>query len=552
MWAMGAPAITFLVTAIGYALVACPSLYWLDSGELAAASFELGIAHAPGQPLALLLGKLFCFLPLGDISFRVGLAQLYCGASAAAIVAWLGARVARPFVDDERTRAMLGVFAGLLYAGSYAAAFQAIRPEVYALSACLVLGAIALCLKYDETNDPRFLGLAGLCFGLGLCNHHYLTLLGAVPPAIAILWRRVDAPFRRGLVLGVVTTSAALLVYAYLPLRAMHDPIVDWGHPSSPSSFWWTITARSFQKSAGIARGGDLPALVGALASQLTPVAPLVALAGLYFCFRRVPRLGAALTLALLGPIGARLLVSFDAGNPDAYGYLSTAIAALALACVPLVAAGVQLLPVAVRPRLSVLFLFAAAALGVVRAPAYSLARFDDLHAIYPALLADAPPEGVVVPAYFQTAFALDYLRVAEGLRPDLSYLPRHFLSQPGVARAIVRRDPRLAHYIRDDAFDVDALLASRQRVLIEYDLDLDPRLVARATAIPVGFRVNETQSQRFVLWQSYLRLHQLCRLGAPANELAHAEDLVRRGTAPEETGPLSELVQTCASLRGR
>ena len=330
-----------------------------------------------------------------------------------------------------------------------------------------------------------------------------------------------------------------------------HDPIVDWGHPVTPSSFWWTISARSFQKSAGLARGGDLPALVGALAEQLTPFAPLLALAGLYLCFRRAPRLGAALSLALVGPIGARLAVSFDAGNPDAYGYLSTGIAALALACVPLLAASLNLVSPRVRPRLALVFSLCAAALGIARAPAYSLARFDDVHTIYPALLADAPPAAVVVPAYFQTSFALDYLRVAEGLRPDLSYLPRHFLSQPGVADALVRRDPRLRPYVRDGAFAVDAVLACAG-ALIEYDLDLDPRLVGRAGVIPVNAPVTETQSQRFVLWQSYLHLHQLCRLGAPPNELARAESSVRRRIATEDTGVLDELLRTCLSLRGR
>ena len=548
----GAPAITFIVSALGYALMLCAGPYWLDSGELAAASFELGIAHAPGQPLALLLGKLFCFLPLGDVAFRVGLGQLACGAGAAATVAWLGRRMARDLVDDGVTQEALGVAAGLLYAGSYAALFQAIRPEVYALSALLVLWTIAACQCFLDTRDPRHLGRAGLCFGLGLCNHHYLTLLGVTPAAIAILAGRPDVALWQGLRRGAIGTAAALLLYAYLPLRAAHDPIVDWGHPSTASSLWWVVSAQSFQKSAALTPRGDALALVAALFSQLTPAWPVFALGGLYLCARRDRRRAAWLACALLGPIGARLLVAFDPGNPDAYGYLSTAIAALALAGMIVPSAILGALPLRLRRPLGALGVVAAAALGLARAPAYSLAHVDDVRPLYTDLLAELPTGAVVVPSYFQTTFSLDYLRVVEGMRPDLVYLPRHFLDQPGIAAALLRRDPRLGPFVRDGKLNPDALLGSGRPLFVEYDLDLSPRLVPISAEIAIGHLPTEAQGRRFALWQSYLGWHRLCRLGAPAIELKRAELMLRRRAGPQGAADADSLAAGCASLRGR
>src|SRR5207253_3068122 len=80
----------------------------------------------------------------GSAAFKVGLASAAAGAGAAAQTARLGELVARrarggelPSLNDR----VLGAAAGLLFGLSYAAAFQAARPEVYALSALLVVSA---------------------------------------------------------------------------------------------------------------------------------------------------------------------------------------------------------------------------------------------------------------------------------------------------------------------------------------------------------------------------------------------------------------------------
>ena len=47
---------------LAYALCAAPAPYFLDSAELAAATFGLGVAHPPGEVTALLWGKFFDLL----------------------------------------------------------------------------------------------------------------------------------------------------------------------------------------------------------------------------------------------------------------------------------------------------------------------------------------------------------------------------------------------------------------------------------------------------------------------------------------------------------
>src|SRR5262245_21083367 len=75
-----------------YAHTAAPTITWLnggaDSAELVTASYTLGIAHPPGYPLYVLLGKAWSLLPLaGDVAHRYNLFSAFCGALAAALVA---------------------------------------------------------------------------------------------------------------------------------------------------------------------------------------------------------------------------------------------------------------------------------------------------------------------------------------------------------------------------------------------------------------------------------------------------------------------------------
>ncbi|MGZ3407150.1 MAG: protein O-mannosyl-transferase family, partial [Polyangia bacterium] len=313
-----------------------PDLYWLDSSELAAAAWGLGVAHPPGHPLPSLLGRACTLLPLGSIAFRVGLASALAGAAAAAQTARLGALVSRrartPAQSDARIDGLVGAAAGLTFGLSYAAAFQAVRPEVYALSALLVITAAYEVARYDETGDRRRLLTAALAAGLALSNHHLLALTFVVPAAIVLApsagWRSVG----RALAVAAGTVAA---VWAYLPLRAARHPLVDWGAPTTLARIWWTVSARAFQKAVARGQVGDVGSVAAALAAELWLVGAFLALGGAYVLVRLGRRrLAMVLLAAALCDAATPALVGFDPANPDAYGYLEAAVAFLAvLAC---------------------------------------------------------------------------------------------------------------------------------------------------------------------------------------------------------------------------
>jgi len=493
-----------------------PDVYWLDSSELAAAAWGLGVAHPPGHPLPSLLGRACALLPFGTIALRVGLASALAGAAAAAQTTRLGALVARrarlPAQSDARVDEMIGAAAGLTFGLSYAAAFQAVRPEVYALSALLVVTCAYELLRYDESGDRRRLGTAALAAGLALSNHHLLALTFVIPATLVFAPRAGWRAIVRALVVAGGTIAA---VWAYLPLRAARHPLVDWGAPTTLSRIWWTVSARAFQKAVARGQVGDVGSVAAALAAELWLVGAFLALGGAYVLVRLGRRRLALLLLgAALCDAATPALVGFDPSNPDAYGYLEAAVAllaALSCAIVAAVAAAAQ------RPRtvraVAAALVVAVGVAGVASRSRFSRARFWDTGATLGRFLDAAPPRARLVTSDFQTIFALWYLAAAEARRPDVDIVHRHFLAYPGYREEIARR-----------VGDV-----SREPDVLEYDLDLPDALVARSTTIPVAARDAEPQTRRYAAWQAYLGADRACRLDRARAEpaLAHARALL-------------------------
>src|SRR5271157_109392 len=71
-----------LIVLILYILTLAPSVIAGDSGELTTEIYQMGACHPPGYPLYGILGKLFTFLPVGDIAYRVNLYVAFSGAFA--------------------------------------------------------------------------------------------------------------------------------------------------------------------------------------------------------------------------------------------------------------------------------------------------------------------------------------------------------------------------------------------------------------------------------------------------------------------------------------
>lgn len=175
----------FGVALFGYIRTLTPTVGAGDNGELTTTLYNMGSSHAPGYPLWGIVGKLFTFLPFGDIAYRV---NLFTAVAAAGAVLFLFLILLKLLGQNrDSNRPTLSVHLPAL-AASFAFAFsqtlwgQAVGGEVYPLNAFLFsFMCFIMVLWYEEMIVYRSEGelhfaerttiLLFFAMGLSLTNH---------------------------------------------------------------------------------------------------------------------------------------------------------------------------------------------------------------------------------------------------------------------------------------------------------------------------------------------------------------------------------------------
>ncbi|MGH3087941.1 MAG: glycosyltransferase family 117 protein [Rubrobacteraceae bacterium] len=197
-----------------------------DSSMLQVRAAVLGIADYTGYPTYTLLGKLFTYLPFGDVAYRINLASAVHAALAVGFVYAIGVRLTGRILPSAAGAAAFAV-SPLLWS-------QAVVAEVYALNATFVAAVVFVLLLWRDSRRDRYLLLA--CFLMGLSLTHHITS-GLLLPAAFLFVGLVE---RRKLVeWGLMAKGAALflvglLPYLYIPIRASMDYLPEgfvWGQP---------------------------------------------------------------------------------------------------------------------------------------------------------------------------------------------------------------------------------------------------------------------------------------------------------------------------------
>ncbi len=83
------PLFIFAASMLVYLLTIAPTLSFFDSGEMISGAYTLGVSHPPGYPVYVTLGKLFSFIPLGNVAFRVNLMSSFFAAMTSVTVYYI-------------------------------------------------------------------------------------------------------------------------------------------------------------------------------------------------------------------------------------------------------------------------------------------------------------------------------------------------------------------------------------------------------------------------------------------------------------------------------
>ncbi len=479
------PLFLYVSTASGYA-------HWFDGGEFVAAAADFGISHPPGHPLASIVLGAANLAPIGALAFRVALVCALLGAVAAVALFFAfehTLKVGGMVLDSLQFP--LALAATWWVVGTQAWWFQAVRPEVYALQAALLCIAMERLLRVSLSGpdgDVRPLYHAALALGLALSNHHYLALLAVIPSLWLLVgvWRTWGW---RPLAWSAGFLSAGLVTYLYLPLRALREPFLNLGNPSTAGRFLWVVTAEAFQKSLSpdaVAPFGERFSDVLLVTGEGLHVATLVvALLGAYFMLRvsASRKFGLFwLTVWAVFALG-RAVLGFVSGNPDALAYLMLSYAALAVFAVFAVGVLLSALSEALpnRPRLApilgAILALLASSQFVRSSAASSLADFVDTDVFDDGLRRSLPPRSIVLVHNPQTIFRFWGGEAEENSRPDVTMIPLPLLTYPSLVDRFVRDEPELTpllrSYVLDGTLSVPGLqsLAALRPVYIEMDV---------------------------------------------------------------------------------
>lgn len=415
----GVAGVTFAL----YVVLGAPGVAWYDSGEFVAGVSSLGVTHPPGQPAYMVLARLAGLVPIGSLALRLTLLSAVCASFAAGGLAVFASRAAARMQGLPGGHVPLaGACAGLALGLSPALTLQAVRPELYSLVA--LLGVLAVLAVQSGGRRGVALAVVPLCVAGAV---HHAILAAAVPGLALLALGRGTGSLKAALVATAALLPFGLGQFAWLPLRSLARPEVDFGVLRSFDRVVMAATGMgysgSFRMEDGqLARNLREHLAVGVVDLGWVAVA-LAAGAGLWMLRRRPKQALVGVTFLLGGVMPTLLQGVFFPDNPDAHGYLLGPFAVVAAG------AGVGAwLVVRALPRGGALpaLLGAALLLGLVSGPlrgSLSLADRRGLHGprrVAAELLHAATPGAVVLLGGDSWVMPALAARVHERRRPDV------------------------------------------------------------------------------------------------------------------------------------
>jgi hypothetical protein len=424
-----------------------PGLSWAnfgaDGGDLIAAAATGGVAHPTGDPLYLLLARLFQMVPIGSLAFRTNLMSALATVSAAILLYELVIRSLSTSNADQQWLA--GLASGFAFGLSPLIWGQAVITEVYALHSLFV--ALLLYLSLNSLSmhlsQKRVDCLLGLTFGLAMGNHVTTILLLPVMLSITILRKPNPVPGTRwidkwqldssSLLRRMIWLGVGLLVYLTLPLRALSHPPVNWGNPVSLDGFIWLVSGKLYQGQLfvlGLSSAWGRVRTVAALLLQQFGISGLgIGLIGLVVFFKPT-----RLYFSLLWIVVVSSVFAIGYATTDAFLYLIPAFLSFAIWIGMGLAGLMDAIPErfrSIKPLIGLAFILVLLLQARIHRPLVDASRDQRAESFGTEVLTLAPANAIVFASGDRAVFALWYFQYALRNRPDLVIVATDLLQFP-------------------------------------------------------------------------------------------------------------------------
>jgi hypothetical protein len=222
-----------------YIVTLAPSTAMWDTSEYITAATVLGMPHPPGNPLFVLIGRVFAILPIASsIAVRINILAAVCSAVSAGMWFLVTERVLVGWFEQRWLRIVGGTLAALIGATAFTVWNQSVVNEkVYTVSlmgiAIVSWLMVRWCDQPDGRKSDRILVLVAYLCGLGYANH-MAGMLAAPAAALAVLIVRPRTLLRWKLLLALIGALVlGITPFAMQPIRAAHFPALNEGEPTA-------------------------------------------------------------------------------------------------------------------------------------------------------------------------------------------------------------------------------------------------------------------------------------------------------------------------------
>jgi hypothetical protein len=436
-----------VIPSVILAFTASETVGLVDSGELSAVAWTLGIAHPTGYPLWTLLAHIWSHaITFGEPVWRLCVMSAIC----AGLGSWALFRTGTELgfdVGASASAALAFPFFRLVWSTSNQA-------EVYALGAALVGLFLLLLARWfkGKAHPAQVFYLAGLV----LANH--MSGASVVLPGVAlmIILKRKSAAW-------AWTFLIPLSLYLYLPIRSFHEPFFDWGDPQNLTNLLWHITGRQYKVWMFGAGASGFLAGLGGVAGEVWRnwnIGVLLPLLGVFMAQKHW-----RFTLLAAGALSFIYLAGYTI--PDIGDYFLPLFAVMCLLSGFALArlrrfswAGILL------PGLLFTFNF-----GKVNRRGDTFARdYATAH------MAELEPGALVICNYWDLVSPVLYLQHVMGQRQDIIIIDKELLRRSWYLKHIRLKHPELYECAGEE---IDAY--SRELRKFEHDLPYDPAVIQGA-----------------------------------------------------------------------
>lgn len=153
----------FLVFFSTFLYFSAPTVWWGDNAEYATMPYLSGVLHPPGYNIYLFVGKIFSFIPIGDIGFRGNLMSVFFGALTVPLLFLL--------IYELTKNRFSSVIGSLFFGFSFTFWSQAILPEVHTFNMFFVVVLLFIIFEWEKYRKKEYLYIFTLLYSLSLSAH---------------------------------------------------------------------------------------------------------------------------------------------------------------------------------------------------------------------------------------------------------------------------------------------------------------------------------------------------------------------------------------------